>query len=70
MGGLRGFLAGSLVLVALYVAVQPGSGRAVQEGGGWLISGLRRALSPDVAGVPQVGRGGETTARRLPRREG
>jgi len=50
---MRGFLLGSLVLVGLYVAVQPEGARAAAQGGNWLVSGLRRALSPEVAGVPQ-----------------
>jgi len=50
---MRGFLVGSLVLIGVYVAVQPNAARAAEVGGGWFVSGLRRLLSPDVAGIPQ-----------------
>jgi hypothetical protein len=50
---MRGFLVGTVVLIALYVGVQPRSGKAAAEGSNWVVSGLRRLLSPDVAGVPQ-----------------
>jgi hypothetical protein len=52
-GGLVGFFTGSLALIVLYVALQPGSARAAEAGGGVVVEALRRALSPDVAGVPQ-----------------
>jgi hypothetical protein len=51
--GLVGFATGSLALIALYVALKPGSARAAEAGGGVVVEALRRALSPDVAGVPQ-----------------
>jgi len=51
--GAWGFLAGSLALIALYVGLQPGAARAAEVGGGVAVEALRRALSPDVAGVPQ-----------------
>lgn len=50
---LRGFLAGSLTLIVIYVAVQPGTSSKVEQGSGILVGMLRRALSPTVAGVPQ-----------------
>lgn len=50
---MRGFLLGSLALIVLYTALQPGSAKAAAAGGGVLVSGLRRFLSPDVAGIPQ-----------------
>lgn len=50
---MRGFVIGSIALIAVYVAVQPTSAKAAQQGGAWFVSGLRRLLSPDVAGVPQ-----------------
>lgn len=51
--GLAGFALGSLALIALYVGLQPGAAAAAEAGGGVLVKSLRRALSPDVAGVPQ-----------------
>jgi hypothetical protein len=51
--GVVGFFAGSLALIAFYVLLKPGSARAAEAGGGVVVEGLRRALSPDVAGVPQ-----------------
>lgn len=53
---MRGFVVGSLALIAVYVAVQPTASRAAATGTGWALSGLRRLLSPDVAGVPQIAR--------------
>jgi hypothetical protein len=53
---MRGFLVGSLVLVVVYVAVQPNAASALSAGSTWWVSGLRRALSPGVAGVPQLGK--------------
>ena len=47
-----GFAVGSLVLIGLYVVVQPGSARAAEAGSNVLVSGLRRLLSADVAGIP------------------
>ena len=53
---MRGFLVGSLALIVLYVAVQPGSAAKAQTGSNVLVSTLRRALSPQVAGLPDRGR--------------
>ncbi len=50
---MRGFLVGTVVLIAVYVGVQPRAGKAAQEGSNWVVAGLRRLLSADVAGVPQ-----------------
>ena len=50
---MRGFLVGSFALVVLYVALRPNSPKAVAAGGNVLVAGLRRVLSPDVAGIPQ-----------------
>ena len=52
---MRGFLAGSLALIVLYVVVQPGTAGKAATGGTVLVSALRRALSPQVAGVPNRG---------------
>jgi hypothetical protein len=65
--GLIGFATGSLVMVALYAALQPRGTQAVQQGGNWLVSALRRLTSPDVAGVPQLGVTVEQRRRRVPR---
>ena len=49
-----GFVAGSLVLIAIEVAVSnPRAAAAAEQGGSWSVSGLRRLLSADVAGIPQ-----------------
>ena len=58
---MGGFLVGSLALIVLYVAVQPGTAGAAQAGGNVLVAGLRRALSADVAGIPPA-RAGSTGA--------
>lgn len=51
---MRGFFLGTLGLVAFGVLVRNRRAtEAVGEGRSWFISGLRRALSADVAGVPQ-----------------
>lgn len=50
---MRGFAVGTVVLIAVYVGVQPRAGKAAEAGSNWLVSGLRRLLSADVAGVPQ-----------------
>jgi hypothetical protein len=52
---MRGFLAGSLALIVLYVAVQPGTASKAQTGGNVLVGLLRRALSPQIAGLPNHG---------------
>lgn len=49
---MGGFLFGSLVLIGLEVLLQPGSAKKAEQAGGVLTGLLRRALSPDVAGVP------------------
>lgn len=50
---MRGFVLGSVGLLALSVVVKPRAGQALGQGRSWFISGLRRFLSPDVAGIPQ-----------------
>lgn len=47
----RGFLAGSLVLVVLYVVVQDGASGRVEDASNVAQALLRRLLSPDVAGI-------------------
>lgn len=51
---IRGFVAGSLALIVLYVVVQKGTGDKLATGGGVLSAGLNRLLSGDVAGMPRV----------------
>lgn len=52
---LWGLAAGSLALIAVYVAVQPGASGRLAAGGNVLVVGLRRLLSPEVAGIPVRG---------------
>lgn len=47
-----GFWAGSLALIVLYVAVQPGTASKTQAGGNALVELMKRALSPDVPAIP------------------
>lgn len=49
---VRGFAAGSLALIALYVFVQRGAADKVAGGSNLILSGVRRLLSGDVAGLP------------------
>lgn len=50
---MRGFVIGSLALVVLYALLQPGAADRVGQGSNVLVSGMRRILSGDVAGIPQ-----------------
>jgi hypothetical protein len=61
---MRGFVVGSLALVVGYVLLQPGAAGKISTGGGLLAGGLRRLLSPTVAGIPQ--RGGVTKSGPQP----
>lgn len=58
---MKGFIGGSLLLIALYVGVQPETSRKVEQGAGILTGMLRRWMSPEVALVPN---------RRIPARGG
>jgi hypothetical protein len=49
---MRSFIAGSLALIALWVAVQPDTANKIGIANSALIVAVRRLLSPDVAGVP------------------
>jgi hypothetical protein len=49
---MRGFLVGTLVLVVIEVVLQPGAAGKATSGAGVVLSVIRRALSPGVAGVP------------------
>lgn len=48
---MRGFIAGSLALIVLYVVVQPGAAARAATGGGVLVDLLQRAISPQVAAI-------------------
>jgi hypothetical protein len=48
----RGFLAGTLTLIVLYVVVQPGASSKADTASNWAQQGMRRWLAVDVAGVP------------------
>jgi len=50
---MRGFVVGSLALIALYVLVQPGTSAKVSGGLGLTQAIFNRILSPDVAGIPR-----------------
>jgi hypothetical protein len=49
---MRGFITGSLALVVLYVFLQPGSTNKLVTGNNALMTMFRRALSGDVAAIP------------------
>lgn len=56
MRGWRGVAAGALTLIVIETL---GAGKGPEQGGkllGWAVSGLRRALSPDVPAIPTVGK--------------
>jgi len=48
---IRGFLAGSLTLVALYVLVQNSTAGKATEASNALVAGFKRLLDPTIAGV-------------------
>ena len=50
---MRGFLVGSLLLIAIEVLVQPGAADKASTGLGVTQSLFNRILSPNVAGIPQ-----------------
>lgn len=50
---MRGFFVGTFALTVLYVLVQDQAAERIASGTSLLERGLRRALAPDVAGVPQ-----------------
>lgn len=62
---MRGFLAGSLILIAIYVGLQPGSADKATQGGNALMALIRRGLAPDVAGIPDRSQP-KSIARLLP----
>lgn len=52
---MRGFAVAGLALIALYAVLQPGGAKAAETGGNALAQMAQRAISPEVAGVPQRG---------------
>lgn len=48
---LKGFAAGSLVLIVLYVVVQPGASSKTASASNAFVQGMRRLMSPQVAGI-------------------
>jgi hypothetical protein len=57
---VRGFFAGSLGLIVLWVVVQPGSTNKLVAGNNALMTLFRRALSGDVPAIGAVKKGGTT----------
>lgn len=49
---MRGFVTGSLALIVLYTVIQPKAAERTGKGANLLASMLYRALSPEVAGIP------------------
>ncbi len=47
----RGMLAGTLVLIVVYVVVQPGASSKAGEASNAFQTGLKRLFSPSVAGI-------------------
>lgn len=62
---MMGFLFGSLVLIAIEVGLQPGVADKAVQGGGAVTALIKRALSPDVAGIPDKSQP-KVIARKLP----
>ena len=59
---MRGFLVGTLTLIALGVLVDQGPSSRLSGAAGWAEKATRRLLSPDVAGIPDRRNGkGRTT---------
>lgn len=50
-GLLAGVALGSLALVVLYVAAQPGTGQKAATGGNLLVAGFRAMFDPGRAGI-------------------
>jgi hypothetical protein len=51
---MRGFIAGSLALIALEVLTRRGAVSGVEAGGNALVRILDRAMSPDVPLIPNL----------------
>jgi hypothetical protein len=63
---MRGFAAGSFALIVLWVVVQPGTADKASTGGNVLVSALKRALSAQVAGVPDRSHSGAVIVAPAP----
>lgn len=63
---MRGFLFGSLGLIALYALIQPNAATMAQSGSNVLVSLAQRLLSPNVAGIPQRKSSGGQTGSAAP----
>jgi len=48
---VRGFVAGSIGVIVLYVVVQDGPSRKLGIASNWFTTGVRHFLSPGVAGI-------------------
>ncbi len=48
---IKGFLAGTLALSVVYVLLQSGSARRLEQGGNALVHGMRKLFDPTVAGI-------------------
>lgn len=59
---MRGFAVGSLALIVLYAVLQPNAASTATSASNVLVAGMRRLLSPEVAGVPNRAKGGTTVA--------
>jgi hypothetical protein len=62
----RGIAVTTLALSVLYVISQRGASDRVAEGGGLLVAGMRRFLSPQVAGIGDHSKGTTSTDRLHP----
>jgi hypothetical protein len=61
---LKGFVAGSLALIILYVVVQPGTSGKVEQGGNTLVALTKRLFSPEVAGIGDHSKTSDTGGSR------
>jgi|MudIll2142460700_1097286.scaffolds.fasta_scaffold00115_26 hypothetical protein len=50
---MRGFVGGSMVLIVMYVVLQPGSTERLVAGNNALMNAFRRALSGEVPAIPK-----------------
>lgn len=58
---MRGFLVGSLALIALYVAVQDGTGDKAKQASGILVTMAKRLMSAEAAGIPDKSKSKDKT---------
>ena len=59
----RGALAGTLVLIVVYVVVQPGASSKAGEASNAFQTGLKRLFSPQVAGIGNHSGAAETAPK-------